>query len=121
MSKCSTTVLTVILTSALVAPALAAKSLGLVAGGRTLAGPGSVVLAVNTTATVFSNGDQNACATVANVGSSAVRLTAIGSTTSSIDVPAGASGALCKPVLDQVDLSCIGVAACTAQWRVDDN
>jgi len=121
MSKSSVMALTAILISVWTAPAFAGKAAGLAPGGRTLAGPGSVALAVNATATVFSNGNRNACATVANVGSSAVRLTTAGNTTSTIDVPAGATGALCKAVLDQVDLTCIGVVACSAQWRVDDN
>ena len=90
-------------------------------GVSLLAGPGAINLAVNATATVFSNGNRNACATVANVGKSAVTLATVGGTTSTIDVPAGATGTLCKAAMTTVNLTCIGTDVCTSQWRVDDN
>ncbi len=121
MRKCNGIALAAILMLAWAAPALAAAPAGLTAGGRTLAGPGAINLAVNATATVFSNGNRNACATVANVGKSAVTLATVGGSTSTIDVPAGATGTLCKAAMTTVNLTCIGTDACTSQWRVDDN
>jgi len=121
MSKWKGIAMSAVLMIAWTTPALAAKSAGLAPGGRTLAGPASSTVAVNATVTVFSNGNRNACATLLNVGKSAVRLATIGGNTSTIDVPAGGSGALCKASLAQVDLTCIGLDTCSAQWRVDDN
>jgi len=123
MSKCKAIALAAMLALAAATPALAAKPLSLTPGGRTLAGPGQSALALNATATVYTDGagSANTCATVANVGSSAVRLTMVGNTTTTLDVAVAASGALCQDSLERVDLTCLGPAACTAQWRVDNN
>ena len=107
-------------------PATAAKSGGLSAGGRTLAGPGTTNLAVGATETVYTHAATNtdACATVVNASkASAVRMTLVGpaASTATFDVAAGASGSLCKDQLIRMDLTCLGGDACSAQWRVDDN
>jgi len=94
---------------------------GLAAGGRTLAGPGVTAVAANTPATVYGDpsGNSNTCVTVVNAGTAAVRLSLTdGGTPSTIDVPVGDSGALCKDSTQQVDLTCLA-AMCRANWRVD--
>jgi hypothetical protein len=123
MSKRSGITLAVLLMLAGATPALAAKPLGLTAGGRTLAGPGSIPIAVNATVTVYTDatGSADACATVANAGSSPVRLTLVGDASPTIDVAVSGSGALCEDGLERVDLTCLGPGACSAQWRVDNN
>ena len=124
MSKCKGIALAAILMLAWATPALAAKSVPLAAGGRTLAGPGTASLALNATATVYTDGagSADACATVVVSGSAAVRLSMVAGSTSTIDVPVGASGALCKNNLERADLTCLGgTNSCSAQWRVDVN
>ncbi len=124
MSKCKGIALAGILMLAWATPALAAKSVPLLVGGRTLGGPGTASLAPNATVTVYTDADgsADACATVVVSGSAAVRLSMVAGTTSTIDVPVGASGALCKDNLQRVDLICLGATnSCSAQWRVDNN
>lgn len=109
---------------AMASPALAGpSSSGLTTGGFTIAGPGTTSLAANVTGTVYTDesGNIDACTTVLNTGKAAVRLTVAGNGTSSIDVAAGSTAALCRDEVSQVDLLCLGVgtASCTAQWRVD--
>lgn len=107
-------------------PAMAAKTAGMTAGGRTLAGPGTTNLAPGGSETVYTHAATNtdACATVVNASkASAVRMTLVGpaASTATFDVAAGGSGSLCKDQLIRMDLTCLGGAACSAQWRVDDN
>lgn len=108
---------------ALATPAFAASAPALTAGGHTLAGPGSVNLALNATQTVYTDASANAdtCVTVVNSGKATVRLSITNDVpnTTSIDVLAGASGALCRDSTEQVDLLCVGPSSCTAQWRLD--
>ena len=104
-------------------PAFAASAPALSAGGHTLAGPGSVSLALNATQTVYTDTSSNAdtCVTVVNSGKSTVRLSITNDvpSTASIDVLAGGSAALCRDSTEQVDLLCIGPSSCAAQWRLD--
>ena len=105
-------------------PALAAKSGGLTAGGRTLAGPATSNLAAGGTETVYTHAATNtdACGTVVNSSkASAVRMTLVGpaASTATFDVAAGGTGSLCKPQLLRMDLTCLGGDACATQWRVD--
>jgi len=107
-------------------PAVAAKSGGLTAGGRTLAGPGTTNLAAGATETVYTHASQNtdACGTVVNSSkASSVRMTLVGpaASTATFDVAPGGSGSLCKDALVRMDLTCLGGSDCSAQWRVDDN
>lgn len=96
---------------------------GLAAGGRTLAGPGVTIVAANASATVYGDpsGNSDACVTVVNTGTAAVRLSMDdGGTPATIDVAVGDSGALCKDSTQQVDLICLGVSgSCRANWRLD--
>jgi len=104
-------------------PAVAATSGGMTAGGNTLAGPGTTNLGLNATATVYTDSSANSdtCVTVINIGKSAVRLSIVDSnpSTTSIDLAIGASNALCRDNTERVDLTCLGVNTCSAQWRVD--
>ncbi len=107
-------------------PAVAASSVALTAGGRTLAGPGTANLGAGATATVYTHAATNtdACGTLVNSSkSSSVRLTLVGpaSNTATFDVSPGGSGTLCKDGLVRMDLTCLGGTACSTQWRVDDN
>ncbi len=106
--------------------AMAAKSGGLSAGGRTLAGPATSNLAAGATETVYTHAATNtdACGTVVNASkASAVRMTLVGpaASTAIFDVSAGGSGSLCKDQLIRMDLTCLGGDSCSTQWRVDDN
>ena len=108
-------------------PAIAAPSASLAPGGRTIAGPGTINIAVTLTQTVYTHIATNtdACATVINGSrSSAVRITLVGpaASTVNLDVAAGATSTLCHDGVVRMDLSCVADAmSCTAQWRVDDN
>lgn len=110
----------------LAGPAIAAKSGGLTAGGRTLAGPGTTNLAAGASATVYTHAATNtdACGTVVNASKgSSVRMTLTGpaASTDTFDVAPGGTGSLCKDQLLQMDLTCLGGDSCATQWRVDDN
>jgi len=107
-------------------PAVAAKSVPLTAGGRTLAGPGTTSLAGNATQTVYTHSTTNtdACGTLINGSkTTSMRLTLVGpaASTATWDVVPGGSGTLCKDGLVRMDLTCLGGDSCSAQWRVDDN
>ncbi len=111
------------LTLAIAAPAFAAPSASMAIGGNTIAGPGATSLAPGLGATIYTNdsGNTDACTTVVNGGKGAVRLTVVGNGSGTIDVAAGATGALCRDDVSEIDLLCLGVApnSCSAQWRVD--
>src|SRR5262245_24492053 len=98
------------------------KFLTLAPGGRTVAGPGSVSLAVQAAVTVFNDpvGNNDRCATVVNTGKSTVQLTLTSGGTQSINVDGATSGSLCRGSLQTVTLTCTGTTSCTAQWRVDN-
>lgn len=109
------------LTLALGSPVLAAPPL-LGAGGRTIAGPGSVVVDKTAMATLMSNYFGNdACVTVVNMGATDFTLGTVGGGSSSVVVPAHQSAALCQGALTTVTLTCDGAqsGACKAVWRVD--
>lgn len=107
------------------APAIAAgKGLGLSAGGRTIAGPGAVQLAMGGPALRVHEDptiNRDVCVTLVNTGSSQLTLSLTGDTTPSTTVEAGVSKALCVANVHFVDVSCTGVNACSAQWRVDQD
>jgi hypothetical protein len=106
------------------APSLAAgKGLNLAAGGRTIAGPGMVQLAMGAQVRVHEDPTVNrdVCVTVANTGSAQLTLTLTGDTNPSTTLEAGVSKALCVANVHYVDVSCTGVNACTGQWRVDQD
>ncbi len=121
MGRWGTTTLAVAVISTLAAPALAASTVALAPGGRTLAGPGTTSIAIADTETVFADGYRDACVTVANSGRAAVQVLAVGASSPTIAVQPGDSAGLCVLALDHVDLTCTGTTACAAQWRVDDN
>ena len=110
------------LTLSLGSPALAAAPVALAAGGRTIAGPGNVIVAKTTMATLMSNYFGNdACVTVVNTGATDFTLGTAGAGTNSIDVPAHQSAALCQPAMTGATLTCSGAQSgdCKAVWRVD--
>ena len=98
-----------------------AKGGGMVPGGRTLAGPGSLQLAAGATERVFTDPNlSDVCVTVAVAGKAAsVAMTLTGATTPSGLVPAGGSKSLCVEAVQFVDLSCGVTSPCLVQWRVD--
>ena len=108
-------------------PAIAAPSASLTIGGRTIAGPGKTSIAASATEVVYTHAGQNtnACTTVINGSrSSAVRITLVAPAANlkTLDVAAGATGALCQDDVIRMDLTCLAAdSACSAQWRVDDN
>src|SRR5262245_40077537 len=105
------------------ATALAAAPAGLSTGGRTVAGPGSLSLALNEAETIYTDGGGNAdlCGTLLNTskGSSA-RLTLNGGGTVQIDVASGRSGALCRNSVTSATVTCLGPSSCSVQWRLDN-
>jgi hypothetical protein len=106
------------------APALAAgKTGGLAAGGRTISGPGSLQLAIGAQARVHEDPTVNrdVCVTLVNTGRSQLTMTLTGDTTPSTTFDPGVSKALCVGNVHYVDVSCTGVSACSAQWRVDQD
>ncbi len=115
--------LTSALSLAIASPTFAAPSAGLTIGGNTIAGPGTTSLAPDISATIYTNnaGNTDACTTVVNSGRGAVRVTMVGGGTGTIDVAAGATGAICRDDITEIDLTCLGVApnSCRVQWRVD--
>jgi len=122
MMKSNRIALAAALILAMAAPAVAATSTGMTAGGHTLAGPGTTNVASNATATVYTDASANSdtCVTVIIAGSSPVRLAVVGFTPStSIDVAVGSSAALCNDDTTAVNLTCLGPNSCSAQWRVD--
>jgi len=125
MLKSNRIALAAALILAIASPALAASSAGMTAGGNTLAGPGTTNLGLNATETVYTDASANAdtCVTVINAGKSPVRLSLVdvNPSTSTIDVAVGTSAALCVNETQRVDLTCLGVNTCSAQWRVDRN
>ena len=105
-------------------PAIAAGKPGsLTPGGRTIAGPGSVLLDTGTQARVHEDPTvgRNVCVTLANTGRSQLTMTLTGDTTPSASVDPGVSKALCVGNVHFVDVSCTGANACSAQWRVDQD
>lgn len=115
--------LATLLSLGLAAPAAAASKASLTAGGRTVAGPGTLSLGLGAEQRIFaqSGGTSSVCVTVVNTGKSQLTLTITGATTPSTDVATGATQALCAEDVQFVDLVCSGTANCNAQWRVDDN
>jgi hypothetical protein len=111
------------LSLAIASPAVAASTAGLTIGGNTIAGPGTTTLAPSLAATVYTNdaGNTDTCTTVFNIGRGAVRVTMTGNGAGTIDLDAGATGALCRNDTAQIEILCLGVApnSCKAQWRVD--
>jgi len=106
------------------APSLAAgKGLNLAAGGRTIAGPGAVSIAMGDTVRVHEDPTVNrdVCVTLVNAGSAQLTLTLTGDTTPTTTVNPGVSKALCVANVHYVDVSCTGVNSCSAQWRVDQD
>ena len=102
--------------------ALAATAPMLGADGRTIAGPGNVVVPKTTMATLMSNYFGNdACVTVINLGPTDFTLDTAGTGTGSIVVAARESASLCQAALTTVTLTCSGAQAgdCRAAWRVD--
>lgn len=107
-----------------VAPAMAAgKAGGLIPGGRTLSGPGSLVLAIGAQARVHEDPTVNrdVCVTLVNTGRSQLTMALTGDTTPSTTLDPGVTKALCVGNVHYVDVSCTGVSACSAQWRVDQD
>ena len=108
-------------------PAIAAPSASLTTGGRTIAGPGKTSIAANATEVVYTHvgTNTNICTTVINGSrSSAVRITLVApaSDLATLDVAAGATGALCHDNTIRMDLTCLSpTTSCSAQWRVEDN
>jgi len=96
---------------------------GLAPGGRTLAGPAMARIEMQATDTIYTypSTGTNSCVTVAGVLGASVRMSLVGNTTSTFDVPVGGSGSLCKDNLVRMDLTCLGTVTCLAQWRVDAN
>lgn len=106
------------------APVLAAaKGPNLVAGGRTLAGPGVVALAMGGSLRVHEDPTVNrdVCVTLANTGSSQLTLLLTGDTTPSVTVESGATRSMCVGNVHYVDVSCTGANSCSGQWRVDQD
>jgi len=123
MGKGNWIALVTLLACTLAATALAAPPAGLTAGGRTIAGPGSLSLALNATDTIYTDGSGNTdlCGTVVNTGKeSPVRLSLTGGGTVSIDVAAGHSGSLCRNSVTSATVLCLGPSSCAAQWRLDN-
>jgi hypothetical protein len=106
-------------------PALAGgKPGGLLAGGRTIGGPGDSTLAASATETIAANIQQkDACATVTNTGSADVVVTLTGSGTQATTVPTRKTAVACEGNTQTVTLHCnaVGTGACTASWRVDSD
>jgi hypothetical protein len=74
-------------------------------------------------ATVFTDagGSMEVCVTVANYGQTSVRLTMSGGGSTSVDLGAAATGALCRNSVASVTLTCLDPSStCTAEWRVDN-
>jgi hypothetical protein len=107
----------------LAAPALAAQTAGLAPGGRTLAGPGKLGLALNEIVTIYTDGSGNSdlCGTLVNGSKdSSVRLTLTGGGAVNADVAAGDSGALCRDSVTSATVTCLGPSSCTIEWRLDN-
>lgn len=123
MSRTNRIALLVALFCGAAAQVSAAPSAGLLTGGNTIAGPAAVGLASNAVQIVFTDdaGNSDACTTVSNIGRGAVRLGVTGDGSSTIDVAAGQTAALCRNSVSEVSLTCLSVspATCAAQWRVD--
>jgi hypothetical protein len=120
MRKCNGIALWTMLLCMLAAPALAATSAGLATGGRTLAGPGKLSLALNEAVTIYADADGNSrlCGTLVNSSKdSTVRLTL---NAVNADVLAGDSSALCRNNVTSATVTCLGPSGCTAEWRLDD-
>ena len=104
-------------------PAAAGHSAALTTGGTTIGGPLSLTFVADGVMSVFSDpgGNSDACTTVLNTGRASVRISVTGNGNSSVDVPAGGSGALCREQVSLVDLTCLAVAPsnCAVQWRLD--
>jgi len=105
--------------------AAAGKGLELTAGGRTVAGPGSVAVASEATVAVADGLEgRRLCATVANRSrGSSVLVELIGNTTDSQTVDPGSTLALCMDNTDTVQVTCqVGSrpSACSVDWRVDE-
>ena len=103
--------------------AAAGPSAGLLTGGNTIAGPGTVGLTANAAQIVFTDdsGNSDACTTISNVGRGAVRVAVTGDGSGTIDVAAAKTAAICRNSVTEVELTCLAVApsTCSAQWRVD--
>ena len=123
MRKCNGIALWTMLVCMLAAPALAAQSGGLATGGRTIAGPGKLGLALNEAVTIYSDGDGSTrlCGTLVNSSKdSVVRLTLNGGGAVNADVAPGDSSALCRNNVTSATVTCLGPSGCTAEWRLDD-
>ena len=106
----------------LVSPAFAAVPKGLEPGGRTLAGPGAVVVAKGASEVLLTNlWATDACVTVANAGPIDLTVATSGAGQHSIVVLPGDTYGLCEEAMVSVTLSCSGAQAgtCRASWRVD--
>lgn len=104
-------------------PALAVTPLALGAGGRTVAGPGTVTMPKGAPAmTVMSNYFAiDSCVTVVNAGPVDLTVDTTGTGTGQAIVPALQSTSLCQAALTTVTLTCSGaqLGLCHGIWRVD--
>jgi hypothetical protein len=122
MNKLSKSICAVALLFGFVSPAIAVPPRGLEAGGRTLAGPGTVVVAKGASEVVLSNlWATDACVTVANVGVIDLTVATAGVGQHSVVVLPGDTYGLCEEAMVSASLSCTGAQAgtCRASWRVD--
>jgi hypothetical protein len=123
MRKCNAIALLAMLLCTLAATALAAQPPALAPGGRTIAGPGSLGLALNEVVTIYTDGSGNSdlCGTLVNTSKDAsVRLTLNGGGAVNTDEAAGDSGALCRNGVTSATVTCLGPSSCTTQWRLDN-
>ena len=116
----------VVVSALLLAPgaSMAASKTGtLTAGGRTIAGPGSVQLAMSAQVRIHEDptNNRNVCVTLVNTGGSQLTMTLTGDTTPNATFEPGVSKALCVANVQHVDVSCTGASACSGQWRVDQD
>lgn len=96
------------------------RGITLTPGGRTLAGPGSVVVGAGATVVVADGIGDKICATVANrAKAGSVLLELVGVSTDSLTVKVGQTVALCMDNTDAVQVTCQGAKACAVDWRVD--
>jgi hypothetical protein len=104
-----------------VVAAKSGKGGGLVAGGRTVGGPGttSAVTGGDEETILLANTDFDACLTFVNVGSSPAEFELNGSQRGTVNP--GETQVACRENVLSAGLECFGLgdATCTVEWRVD--
>lgn len=105
----------------LATPALAGKSGGLVAGGNTIAGPGSVTALLNNVNVLADGVNEDVCVTVGHSGNGVadvtLDLTDEAAGVVSTLVAARDTTALCQGNHVTVQTTCMAVKSCPYYWR----